>query len=305
MAGLRRTLALPTAFAALVLLVCGVLTDAAQSVPALIMFGLAAWVLAVVAQEFARGTSARRSMTGEAAPQALAGLVRRNRRRYGGYMVHAGMAVLFLGVAGSSAFHQQRDVRLSPGQSFRTGDYKITYVKPTARLGTDPSSTGAPLSFGAVLRVQNGNRVQTIQPARNFYPTLDPTKGAIGRYFEGEATSEVHVDWGLRRDFWAAMRPDISNLDGPIRVANRKFGNAGPDVQGFVIAAIAQRYRNHAPPATFRTIVSPLVSWIWIGGGIVLLGALVAAWPSPEARLRRVRSLYAARLGKELAGGST
>jgi hypothetical protein len=41
--------------------------------------------------------------------------------------------------------------------------------------------------------------------------------------------------------------------------------------------------------------------WIWIGGGIAVLGALVALWPSPEARLRRVRSLYAARLGRELS----
>ena len=39
----------------------------------------------------------------------------------------------------------------------------------------------------------------------------------------------------------------------------------------------------------------------WIGGGIAILGALIAAWPSPEARLRRVRSLYAARLGRELS----
>ncbi len=64
--------------------------------------------------------------------------------------------------------------------------------------------------------------------------------------------------------------------------------------------AIAERYRRDPPPANFRAIVSPLVSWIWIGGGIVLLGALIAAWPSPEARLRRVRSLYAARLGRDL-----
>jgi len=47
--------------------------------------------------------------------------------------------------------------------------------------------------------------------------------------------------------------------------------------------------------------VSPLVAWIWIGGAIAVLGALIAAWPSPEARLRRVRSLYAARLGRELS----
>ena len=47
-------------------------------------------------------------------------------------------------------------------------------------------------------------------------------------------------------------------------------------------------------PAAFRAIVSPLVTWIWIGGAIAVFGALLAAWPSPEARLRRVRSLYAA-----------
>jgi cytochrome c biogenesis factor len=47
--------------------------------------------------------------------------------------------------------------------------------------------------------------------------------------------------------------------------------------------------------------VSPLVSWIWIGGGIAVLGALIAAWPSPEARMRRVSSLYAARLGRDLS----
>ena len=108
--------------------------------------------------------------------------------------------------------------------------------------------------------------------------------------------------WGLRRDLWAAVRPDIGALDGPIREANAKFGDSAGDVQALVIGAIAERYRaDRTQPATFRTIVSPLVSWIWIGGGIVLLGALVAAWPSPEARLRRVRSLAAARVGRELS----
>jgi cytochrome c biogenesis factor len=47
--------------------------------------------------------------------------------------------------------------------------------------------------------------------------------------------------------------------------------------------------------------VSPLVVWIWLGGGIVMSGALLALWPSPEARRRRVTSLYAARLGRELS----
>ena len=72
--------------------------------PSLAMFCLVAFVLAVVGQELWRGTVARRTMTGESWPRALARLTGRNRRRYGGYLVHAGIAVLFLGVAASSAF---------------------------------------------------------------------------------------------------------------------------------------------------------------------------------------------------------
>ncbi len=107
--------------------------------------------------------------------------------------------------------------------------------------------------------------------------------------------------WGLRSDFWTAVRPDISALDGPIKEANARFEGAGDDVQAAVIGFLVERYRIDPPPATFRTIVSPLVSWIWIGGAIVLLGALVAVWPAPESRVRRVRSLYSARLGKDLS----
>jgi cytochrome c biogenesis factor len=48
-------------------------------------------------------------------------------------------------------------------------------------------------------------------------------------------------------------------------------------------------------------IISPFVAWIWIGGFLGVGGALIALWPSPEARRRRVTSLYAARLGRELS----
>jgi cytochrome c-type biogenesis protein CcmF len=228
-------------------------------------------------------------------------LTGRNRRRYGGYLVHAGIAVLFLGVAGSSAFIKQRDTRLRPGQTFTVGDYKLKYRKATAKLGGDRAGTGAPISLGAVLDVRKGKERFTLRPSRNYYPTRDNSKGAIGRFFNGDATSEVDLRWGLRRDFWLAVRPDISNLQAPIREANAKFGNARGDVQALVIAALADRYRRDPPPAAFRAIVSPLVAWIWVGGGIAVLGGLIAAWPSPEARLRRVTSAYAARLGRELS----
>jgi cytochrome c-type biogenesis protein CcmF len=299
--GLKRVLVVPLAFTLFTLVALLGLTNAADSPASLAMFCLVAFVLATVAQEFWRGASARRVVTGEPWPRALVKLAGRNRRRYGGYLVHAGIAVLFLGVAGSSAFHDQRDVRLTPGQSFRTGDYTLTYRKPTAKLGGDRAGTGAPISLGAVIDVKKGRQRFTLHPARNYYPTQDPTKGVIGRYFEGEANSEVDVRWGLRRDFWLAIRPDLSTLDKPIADADRRFPTASSDVQALVIAALTERYRRDPPPAAFRAIVSPLVLWIWIGGAIAVLGAMIALWPAPEARLRRVRSLYAAKLGRELS----
>jgi cytochrome c-type biogenesis protein CcmF len=276
-------------------------TDAGKSVPSLVMFCFVAFVLAVVGQEFWRGASARRVMTGEAWPRALVRLTGRNRRRYGGYLVHAGIAVLFLGVAASSAFPDQRDARLSPGDTIRVGDYEMTYRKATAKIGGDDAGTGAPISLGAVLEVRKGDQTFTLRPSRNYYSSGDPSLGPISRFFEGEATSEVDVRWGLRRDVWLAVRPDLASLEGPLREADRRFGDSPGDVQALVIAALAERYRREPPPAAFRAIVSPLVAWIWIGGAIAVLGALVAAWPSPEARLRRVRSLYAARVGREVA----
>jgi cytochrome c-type biogenesis protein CcmF len=298
---LGRVLLAPLALTAVALAGLVALTDAADSPTSLTMFCFVAFVLAVVGQEFWRGTAARRTMTGEPWPRALARLTGRNRRRYGGYLVHAGIAVLFLGVAASSAFLDQRDVRLSPGQSFELDGYSVTYREATAKLGGDDAGTGAPISLGAVLDVRKDGERFTLRPSRNFYSSRDPALGTISRFFEGEATSEVDVRWGLAKDLWLAVRPDIASLEAPIAEADAKFADSPADVQALIIGALAERYRDDPPPAAFRAIASPLVAWIWIGGAIAVLGALVAMWPVPEARLRRVRALYSARLGKELS----
>jgi cytochrome c-type biogenesis protein CcmF len=298
---LGRLLRVPVLVTLAALLLLVAFTDATKSAPSLLMFLFVAFVLSVVGQEFWRGASARRVMTGEPWPRALARLTGRNRRRYGGFLVHAGIAVLFLGVAASSAFLDQRDVRLSPGDTVKVGDYTLTYLRPTAKLGGDDAGTGAPISLGAVMRVRRGDETYTLRPSRNYYSTADPSKGVISRFFDGEANSEVDIRWGLRRDFWLAVRPDLVSLQKPIERADHKFANSPGQVQAIVIRALTELYRQDPPPAAFRAIVSPLVTWIWIGGAIAVFGALLAAWPTPEARLRRVRSLYAARLGRELA----
>src|SRR6202044_2945316 len=97
-AGVRRNLAVPVAAGVLALIVL-VAAGVTQKATALAMFCCAAFVLGSVAQELWRGTRVRRSASGEVVPRALVTLIRRNRRRYGGYIVHVGIAILFVGVA--------------------------------------------------------------------------------------------------------------------------------------------------------------------------------------------------------------
>src|SRR4051794_185889 len=299
---LRRTLMVPLAISATVFVVLLVFTDAANSWTSLLMFTLIGFVLAVIGQEFWRGVGARRVMTQEAPPTALARLVGRNRRRWGGYIVHVGIAVLFLGVAASSAFHSQRDIRLKQGQTTTVGDYKVKYLRATADVGRDTAGTGAPISLGAVLDVEKDGKHTIVRPKRNFYPVNDPSIPPIMRFFAGEPTSEVDVRWGLRRDLWFAVQPDLASLIPAIKVADRKF--SAPQFekyQGYLIAAIAKSSAHDPPAANFRMIVSPLVSFIWLGGLIAVFGALIALWPGAQTRRRAVHSVYAAKLARELS----
>jgi cytochrome c-type biogenesis protein CcmF len=82
----------------------------------LMTWGLASFVAGTILQEFWKGIGARRTMYGEGVPMALVRLVARNRRRYGGYIVHAGIVILFAAFAGM-AFRKEYDVTLRAGES--------------------------------------------------------------------------------------------------------------------------------------------------------------------------------------------
>jgi cytochrome c-type biogenesis protein CcmF len=280
---------------------------------ALAMFVVGAFVFATVAQEFWRGVAARRTMTGEGPLRALRSLVTRNRRRYGGYIVHVGMAALFIGVAASTAFNDARDIRLGVGQATQVGGYDFRYVKPTSRISTTGDGNLEKISFGAVVEVRrDGRHVTTLRPERGYFPSRDiGALGAVGRFFEGEATSEVGLKAGLRRDVWTAVTPDIRALLPIIRQGDKVFANAEGKIApaaraaalGQALRGLAGRYTDNPPPATFRIITSPLVTWIWLGAIIVFGGGLIAMWPGTDSARRRAKARYAARVAEELAPG--
>ena len=296
LANARRNFLAPTgaALLALVVLWGAGLSDRPL---ALVMFCCAAFVFGSVGQEFVRGARARRAMAGEAPPLALLSLVRRNRRRYGGYIVHLGIAVLFVGVAASSSFQHASELQLSPGRSTRVGAYRIRYVRPTATITPkyDRAHTGSTLSLGAVLDVSKGGRhVTTLYPSEGYYASQEASQGPVGSLIGGQPVSHVSINGGLTRDVWSAIEPDI---EAPALKKIVDAGNStlGPEEAPVALLYIARSYLKQPPPAQFHFIVSPLVMWIWVGGLIVFIGGLIAAWPAGGWALSTVRARVAAR----------
>src|SRR5262249_39375986 len=150
--------------------------------------------------------AARRALAGGSLPAALVAVVSRNRRRYGGYVVHAGVAVLLIGIAASSSFQTNRELRLRPRQSAVVDGRKVTYVRPTAPVD------GLAFPAGAVLRVAHGGEAFTLHPTRRFYRPTGGGSAKIADYFAGESDSDIGLKAGFRSDFWSAMQPDIGGV---------------------------------------------------------------------------------------------
>ena len=141
---------------------------------------------------------------------------------------------------------------------------------------------------------------------KSYFPSLAPFLGPISRFFEGEATSEVGLQAGWRRDIWTAIAPDIGSLRPRIEEGDKVFSGAklSPEQRdaflGQALTGLTRSYANDPPPATFRLIVSPMVTWIWIGALIAFLGGLIALWPPPRGARSRATAAYAAKVGREV-----
>ena len=309
----KRVFRLPLAVGAVVTVALVLFTDAESNLWALALFAFAGFALAGLAQEFWSGAAARRQLTGEPGAQALVGLVSRNRRRYGGYIVHVGIIVLLIGIAASSSFQTNRDVELKPGESTVIDGRTITYVKPTVAVDSEK------FTFGSILRIEeDGKLVGYLRPSRRFFRPTGQESGTIGSFFAGEATSEVGLRPGPWHDLWIAEQPNIAAVQRGVRAADKGFqaclrGVPGspPEckalraamqasvgdpqreaqaldqisrLQSLAAKNVAQTFLETGAASTFKVIVNPLVTWMWIGGLIALAGALIALWPTRGGR---------------------
>ncbi|HLK12755.1 MAG TPA: heme lyase CcmF/NrfE family subunit [Candidatus Binatia bacterium] len=127
-------------------------------------FALGVFVLGTVVQEFWRGVRARQAMLHEPASRALARLVGKNRRRYGGYVIHVGVVAIFVGVAASSAFRVEAQQTLAPGQEMQAGRFTLRFER------TESSEDAHVARLAAVVSVrEHGRQIATLAPEKRLY----------------------------------------------------------------------------------------------------------------------------------------
>ena len=135
---------------------------------ALIAYLLCGFVSGTILQEFYKGVNARRSIHGESVITGFMHLVARNRRRYGGYIVHAGMVMLFAAFAGL-AFKVDYDVTLKAGQTHEITDpYGHRWRFVSQGLSLSKRTNAEVLSLG-LETWRDGKLVKVMRPAKHTY----------------------------------------------------------------------------------------------------------------------------------------
>ena len=130
-ASLRRQFVVPASVGALVTLAMLLRFGREPGYWAIACFGLAGFVLTTIVQEYGRAVGARMRRLDESAFTALRTLLRRNQRRYGGYIVHAGVVILFLGISGA-AFNEEKIVNVRPGDWTTLRDFRFHFLTADA-----------------------------------------------------------------------------------------------------------------------------------------------------------------------------
>ncbi len=140
-----------------------------QSIYPLMSFSLTMFVFVTIVMEFYRGAAARARIAGRSFITALWDLTMRNKRRYGGYIVHLGVLFIFVGITGSSAFVKEKTVSLKKGDTVQIGDYTLHYQ------GLVDQSTDHARIIAAKMKVEkNGKFIGTLYPAKQQHRRHDP-----------------------------------------------------------------------------------------------------------------------------------
>ncbi|MCJ7622394.1 MAG: heme lyase CcmF/NrfE family subunit [Anaerolineaceae bacterium] len=132
---------------------------------ALLGFWLAALALLVTIYEYGRGALARRRSTGENLPLAIWRIAGRNRRRYGGYIIHLGLIFMSLGILGIELFQVETQGTIARGDSISLGDYEVIYQS----LDVFDTPDGRNVARAVIDVEKAGKKIGELYPRRDYY----------------------------------------------------------------------------------------------------------------------------------------
>ena len=159
--------------------------------------------------------------------------MRRNNRRYGGYIVHLGIVLIGAGVIGSQVYQQETQATLAPGQGVTLGGYTIV---------AQGIQTLNPPGVRVVEGILSANG-EPLRPQKQFFEN-----------FPQQPSSRVGIRSTPTEDLYVVL--------------------AGWDGEGA------------AARVSLAVFINPLVTWLWAGGFLLLLGTLVSMWPGPQPVVR-------------------
>ena len=205
---------------------------------------------AVIAIEFWKGTRARARIEGEGHVLALFHLVSRNRRRWGGYVVHIGMVMLYFGFAGS-AYNVDERAHLSPGEMIQVASpfghvYDLTYEGISISVGRGQRNLMWQ-AIATVSVVREGKSLGILTTEKRQYVTAD------------NLMTEVGVRSTVQEDLYLILSA-MDDINGAL--------SADSDAQGIDL----------------QVLIKPFVRWIWYGGLMLTGGTIIALWPSVDKK---------------------
>jgi cytochrome c-type biogenesis protein CcmF len=218
--------------ASLIVVVLLVLTGT-RSVPALFGYWLCALAIFVTLHEIWRAVWARHNAQDQNLMAAFWQMIGKNRRRYGGYIVHIGMVLMALGIIGIEIFQTETQATVPQGGQISLGPYSVKFDS----LAVFDTIDGRNVARAVVSVYKDGKFVGELYPRRDYY---------------NEAQQSMTI---------AGIRSTMENDLYIILVDWQPLSTTG---------------------ATFKVYDNPLVNWLWLGGLVFILGAVVAAWPDRE-----------------------
>jgi len=204
---------------------------------------LTSFVMLAVLYEFWKGIQARMFSQHENLLVALINLIRRNSRRYGGYIIHLGVIMIGLAFIGDAYFKEETQKSLSVGESLSVAGYTIKYEGIREYSGSD----GRDIVEASMGLYQNGKLISVINPRKDYFSVQQQPSTIPGVY--STVSEDVYI----------------------------------------LLAGWGDNFRY----ATFKIYINPLVNVGWVGAFVMVIGTLIAAWPTNQGTASYVLSAKA------------